>query len=171
MGSDRATQRHPPEHEGRSTESPEEAAIVAATIERLIGTEWTEQKGNVRPITTSDVIVVTPYNDQRRLIDRTLAADPVTAGVEVGTVDKFQGREAAVVVFSMATSSAEFMPRQADFLFSKNRLNVAISRARCLAYLICTDELLDTRARDVGEMELVGALCAFAERAAASGAD
>ena len=87
------------------------------------------------------------------------------AGVEVGTVDKFQGREAAVVLFSMTTSSAEFMPRTADFLFSKNRLNVAISRARCLAYLVCTDELLDTRARDVEEMALISALCAFVERA------
>ena len=89
------------------------------------------------------------------------------AGVEVGTVDKFQGREAAVVVFSMATSSKDFMPRTSDFLFSKNRLNVAISRARCLAYLICTDELLDTRARTVEEMALISALCSFVERAKA----
>ena len=65
----------------------------------------------------------------------------------------------------MATSSAQFMPRTADFLFSKNRLNVAISRAKCLAYLICTDELLDTRAGDVEEMELISALCSFVERA------
>ncbi len=154
------------EHNGRSTESPEEAEIVAATLERLIGTDWTDQKGVVRTITANDVIVVTPYNDQRRLIGRTLAANAVTIGVEVGTVDKFQGREAAVVVFSMATSSAEFMPRQTDFLFSKNRLNVAVSRARCLAYLICTDQLLDTRATDVVEMELIAALCSFVERAA-----
>ncbi len=105
--------------------------------------------------------------DQRRLIDAALAANPMTVGVEVGTVDKFQGREAAVVLFSMATSSAEFMPRTADFLFSRNRLNVAISRARCLAYLICTDELLDTRARDVEQMTLISALCSFVERAQA----
>ena len=85
--------------------------------------------------------------------------------MEVGTVDKFQGQEAAVVLFSMTTSSSEFMPRTADFLFSKNRLNVAISRARCLAYLICTDGLLDTRANDVEEMELISALCAFVEQA------
>ncbi len=88
--------------------------------------------------------------------------------MEVGTVDKFQGQEAAVVLFSMTTSSSEFMPRTADFLFSKNRLNVAISRARCLAYLVCTDELLDTRARDVEEMALISALCSFVERAGTS---
>jgi uncharacterized protein len=57
------------------------------------------------------------------------------------------------------------MPRTADFLFSMNRLNVAISRARCIAYLICTDQLLDTRARNVEEMELISALCSFVERA------
>jgi superfamily I DNA and/or RNA helicase len=153
------------EHDGHATESPEEATIVVDTIEGLIGTDWTDQHGTTSPLTTDDFIVVTPYNDQRRLIATALAANPKTNGVEVGTVDKFQGREAAVVLYSLATSSAEFMPRQADFLFSKNRLNVAISRARCLAYLICTDELLDTRARTVEEMELVSALCSFAERA------
>ncbi|MGA7689768.1 MAG: TM0106 family RecB-like putative nuclease [Jiangellales bacterium] len=154
------------EHTTRSTESPEEAALVAATIERLVGTGWTDQRGVTRPLTASDIIVVAPYNDQRRLIASTLAATPAAAGVQVGTVDKFQGREAAVVIFSMATSSAAFMPRNADFLFSKNRLNVAVSRARCLAVLICTDELLDTRAHDVDQMALISALCSFVERAA-----
>ena len=151
-------------HTGRSTESPEEAAIVAATIHGLLGTDWTDQEGATRPLTAHDIIVVTPYNDQRRLITSILQTQPATAGVEVGTVDKFQGREAAVVLFSMTTSSAEFMPRDANFLFSKNRLNVAISRARALAYLICTDELLDTRARDVPQMTLISALCAFVAR-------
>jgi uncharacterized protein len=152
-------------HTGHSTESPEEAAIVAATIQGLLGTYWTDQDGVTRPLTVQDVIIVTPYNDQRRLITSILQAEVATAGVEVGTVDKFQGWEAAVVLFSMTTSSAEFLPRDADFLFSKNRLNVAISRARCLAVLICTDELLDTRARDVAQMTLISALCAFVERA------
>lgn len=152
------------DHDGNSTESPEEAAIVAETIAGLIGTDWTDQRRVTRPLTTDDIIVVTPYNDQRRRIETTLADHPITAGVQVGTVDKFQGREAAVVLFSMATSSAAFLPRTTDFLFSKNRLNVAISRARCLASLICTDELLDTRARTVDEMELISALCAFVER-------
>jgi predicted RecB family nuclease len=153
------------EHAGRSSESPEEAALVVSTIRRLLGTEWTDQHGVTRPLTVADFMVVTPYNDQRRCIEALLAADRATRRVEVGTVDKFQGREAAVVVFSMATSSAEFMPRAADFLFSRNRLNVAISRARCLAYLICTDDLLDTKARTVDEMGLIAALCSFVEQA------
>ena len=154
------------EHVGNSTEAPEEASLVASTIESLLGTDWINERGVTLPLTASDIIVVTPYNDQRRLITATLDSTPATAGIEVGTVDKFQGQEAAVVLFSMATSSAEFIPRAADFLFSKNRLNVAISRARCLAYLICTDDLLDTRARNVDEMSLISALCSFAERSA-----
>ena len=153
------------EHDGNDTKSPEEAALVVSSIEGLIGTDWTDQDGETRPLTADDFIVVTPYNDQRRLVTKSINENPLTAGVEVGTVDKFQGRQAAVVLFSMATSSAEFMPRTADFLFSKNRLNVAISRARCIAYLICTDQLLDTRARNVEEMELISALCSFVERA------
>ena len=136
-----------------------------ATVEELLGQPWTDQHGVTRPLTVADFMVVAPYNDQRRCIEAALRANPATRGVEVGTVDKFQGREAAVVLFSMTTSSSEFMPRTADFLFSKNRLNVAISRARCLAYLVCTDELLDTRARDVEEMALISALCSFVERA------
>jgi len=153
------------DHKGRSTESPEEAAIVAAKVRELLGQPWTDQHGVTRPLTVHDFMVVAPYNDQRRCITEALRVDPATRSVEVGTVDKFQGREAAVVLFSMTTSSAEHMPRTADFLFSKNRLNVAISRARCLAYLLCTDELLDTRARDVEEMSLISALCSFVERA------
>ncbi len=153
------------EHKGCSTESPEEAAIVVAKVEELLGQDWTDQHGVTRPLTAKDFMVVAPYNDQRRCIEAALRVNPATRGVEVGTVDKFQGQEAAVVLFSMTTSSSEFMPRTADFLFSKNRLNVAISRARCLAYLICTDALLDTRAKDVEEMELISALCAFVERA------
>jgi uncharacterized protein len=153
------------EHKGCSTESPQEAAIVVAKVEELLGQDWTDQHGLTRPLTIDDFMVVAPYNDQRRCIEAALRANRVTRGVEAGTVDKFQGREAAGVLFSMTTSSSEFMPRSAEFLFSRNRLNVAISRARCLAYLVCTDELLDTRARDVEEMTLISALCSFVERA------
>ena len=70
-----------------------------------------------------------------------------------------------MVMFTMTTSSADDMTRTADFLFSRNRLNVAVSRARALAYVICTDELLDARARDVDEMKLISTLCAFVEAA------
>jgi uncharacterized protein len=85
--------------------------------------------------------------------------------VQVGTVDKFQGREAAVVFFTLTTSSGSDMPRGPEFLFSRNRLNVAVSRARCLAFLVCTEELLNSRARTIEEMRLIGTLSAFVEQA------
>jgi uncharacterized protein len=152
-------------HNDRSTESPEEATIVVDTIASLIGSNWTDVEGVQQPLAVSDFIVVAPYNDQVNLIDRRLAANRRTRGVRVGTVDRFQGQEAPVVLFSMATSDASLVSRGSDFLFSRNRLNVALSRARCLAFLICTNDLLASRARNVDDMKLISTLCAFAEEA------
>ena len=90
--------------------------------------------------------------------------------VPVGTVDKFQGREAAVVFYSMATSSADDVPRSLEFLFSRNRLNVAISRAMCLAYVVASPRLLESRARSIEQMRLINALCRFVEMAETRGA-
>ena len=156
-------------HQGNSTRSCEEAELIAAEIARLIGTEWTDKKGNQRPLTATDFMVVAPYNDQVHTIRDRLADDTRTRGVPVGTVDKFQGQQAAVVFFSMTTSSGDDMTRGAGFLFSRHRLNVAISRAQCLAYLVCTEELLDTRARTVADMRLIATLNAFVEHANGSG--
>ncbi len=153
------------EHQGCSTSSAEEVELVHAEIRRLLGTTWVNQHGAASPLTVRDFLVVAPYNDQVDLLRQRLDADPVTRGVAVGSVDKFQGRQSAVVLFSMATSGTADMPRSADFLFSRNRLNVAISRARCLAYLACTEELLDSRGRDVEEMRLISTLCSFAASA------
>jgi uncharacterized protein len=88
------------------------------------------------------------------------------AGVEVGTVDKFQGQEAKVVFYSMASSSGEDVPRGLDFLLSRNRLNVAISRAQCLAYLVCSPRLLEIDCKTIQNMRLANALCRFVEVAA-----
>ena len=140
-GSAPSTTAAPPSHPRRQRSSPPRSRAC-------MGTDWTDQRRHHPPAHRRRLHRGHPLQRpappaSTRALDGQTRRPP---GVEVGTVDKFQGREAAVVLFSMATSSAEFMPRDADFLFSKNRLNVAISRARCLAYLICTDELLDTRA-------------------------
>src|SRR5262249_54332914 len=89
------------------------------------------------------------------------------AGVRVGTVDKFQGQQAPIVFFSMATSSGEDVPRSLAFLFSRNRLNVAISRAQCLAVLVCSPRLLEARCQSIEEMQLVNALSRLLEYAQA----
>ncbi len=155
----------PVDHEGCATESEAEAELVARHVRDLLGRNWTDADGITRPLTAADVMVVAPYNDHVRLLRRRFSAYPAIRTVEVGTVDRFQGRQAAVVFFTMASSSADDMPRGADFLFSRNRLNVAISRARCLAHVVCTERLLDSRARSVDDMLLIATLCAFAEEA------
>ncbi len=154
------------DHVGCSTESPQEAEIVAQQIERMIGSHWTDKARHQRCFGPGDFMVVAPYNDQVAVIRERLDSSPVTTGVQVGTVDKFQGREAPVVFYTMTSSSASDIKRGVEFLFSRNRLNVAVSRAQCLAYLVCTEELLDTRASDVGGMRLVSTLCAFVEASA-----
>nr|WP_283251199.1 TM0106 family RecB-like putative nuclease [Rhabdothermincola salaria] len=155
-------------HSDRSNEAPEEAELVASEISRLLGTPWVNQHGTEAPLSVGDVMVVAPYNNQVNLIRQRLDRDTHTRNVPVGTVDKFQGREAAVVFFTMTSSSSDDASRGPDFLFSRNRLNVAVSRARCLAYLVCTKELLDSRARSVDEMRLLSTLCSFVEHADAA---
>ena len=152
-------------HHGCSTSSTAEAALVRDAIAAQHGYSWTDSGGVPHRLSAADYLVVAPYNDQVVELRKILDSDDRTRGVRAGTVDKFQGQEAPVVFFTMTTSADADMPRGADFLFSKNRLNVAISRARCLAYLVCTDELLNTRARDVREMKLISTLCAFVEQA------
>ncbi len=154
-------------HIERSTESPEEAAIVIAQVSAMLGTTWVNQLGEKAPLRAQDFMVVAPYNDQVDLLRAALDRVAALRDVQVGTVDKFQGREAPVVFFTMTTSSAEDMPRGPEFLFSRNRLNVAVSRARCLAYLVCTEQLLNSRARSIEEMRLIGTLSAFVDYAAA----
>ena len=151
------------DHTDCSTESLQEAQMVAEEIGRMLGTSWVDQHGIAAPLTARDFMVVAPYNNQVALLRATLDAQASTRGVPVGTVDRFQGREAAVVFFTMTTSSSDYMPRSAEFLFSRNRLNVAVSRARCLAYLVCTEALLNSRARSIEEMRLISTLCSFVE--------
>jgi predicted RecB family nuclease len=154
----------PVDHTGNVAAAPEEAGRVAREIRAMLGGSWTNRKGETRPLSQSDFMVVAPYNMQVRLLRRTLQAAGL-GDVPVGTVDKFQGREAPVVFYSMATSSAEDVPRTLDFLFSRNRLNVAVSRAMCLACIVASPRLLESRARTIEQMRLINALCRFAEMA------
>src|SRR5206468_5300051 len=109
-------------------------------------------------------MVVAPYNAQVRCITEVLRARGLGA-VPVGTVDKFQGRQAEAVFFSMTTSSGDDLPRDIDFLFSRNRLNVAVSRARCLALVVASPRLLDVACNTPAQMQLLNALCRFVEMA------
>jgi predicted RecB family nuclease len=149
-------------HEGNRVASPEEAEVVAAEIGRLLGSEYRDA-GVVRPLVSGDIVVVAPYNAHVRCL-RAKIPDPA---IRIGTVDKFQGQEAPVVFYALGSSSGQDVPRGLDFLFSRNRLNVAISRAKCLAYLVASPRLLDVNCRSVEQMRLVNATCRLVEAAAA----
>jgi predicted RecB family nuclease len=149
----------PVTHEGNRVDSVEEADAVEHELRRVLAGTFTSGDAE-RRLRASDVMVVAPYNAQVRLL-----RDRLPAGVEVGTVDKFQGREAAVVFYSMSSSSGEDVPRGLDFLLSRNRLNVAVSRAQCLAYLVCSPRLLEVDCKTIEHLRLANALCRFAELA------
>jgi hypothetical protein len=142
------------EHEGCSQKSDAEADRVRQLYQSLLAQRWTNGEGRLRPIGIDDILVVSPYNMQVNLLRSRLPE-----GARVGTVDKFQGQEAAVVLISMATSSGDDLPRQIAFLYSRNRLNVAISRARCLAVIVASPRLLETSCSTIEQMRLVNALC------------
>jgi predicted RecB family nuclease len=148
-------------HEGCSQECEEEGRRVRATFDSLLLQSWTDRTGTTRRMEIDDILVVTPYNMQVNLLKTMLPA-----GARVGTVDKIQGQQAVVVLISMATSSGDDLPRQIDFLYSRNRLNVAISRARSLAVVFASPRLLEVTCKTIEEMKLVNTLCwvkAFAD--------
>jgi uncharacterized protein len=150
----------PVEHSGNRTRSPEEADVIAAQVDALLGGTFTDGDGATRELKLEDILIVAPYNAQVRALQSALPQ-----GARVGTVDKFQGQEAPVVFFSMATSTDEDVSRGMSFLFSRNRLNVAISRAQALAVIVCSPKLLTARCSTVDDMRLVNMLCLAAEAA------
>jgi predicted RecB family nuclease len=128
-------------HQGNSTESPEEADVIAAEIARLLGNSWTDEHGT-RALVAADVLVLAPYNAQVALLRRRLTAAGL-GDVRVGTVDKFQGGQAPVVFVSMTASSVDVVPRGISFLLNRNRLNVAVSRAQYAAVIVRSQELIE----------------------------
>jgi uncharacterized protein len=147
----------PVEHAGCSQKSAEEGKVLADYYAKLLRQKFEDKDGSVRPMTQDDVLVVSPYNVQVNHLRSILPP-----GARVGTVDKFQGQEARAVLVSMATSDAQNMPRDLEFLFSPNRLNVALSRAECLGIVIASPKLLETPCRTVEQMRLVNNLCRLA---------
>ncbi|MDQ2723269.1 MAG: ATP-binding protein, partial [Actinomycetota bacterium] len=125
----------PVDHHDNRTRSDEEVTAVVALVQDALGRKWTDVDAVPRPLEQADVLVVAPFNRQVTAL-RCALHDAGFDEVPVGTVDKFQGREAAVVIISMTTSSGEDLPRGVEFLLSRNRLNVAISRAMHTAYLV-----------------------------------
>jgi uncharacterized protein len=149
----------PVKHRGNRSESTEEAEVVASLVGRLVadGSTWTDRHGVTHRLRREDILVVAPYNAHVALLRKHVH------GAQIGTVDKFQGQQAPVVIYSMATSSPDDAPRGPEFLYSSNRLNVAISRARCAAFLVANPALFEVRCKSERQMALVNAFCRYLE--------
>jgi uncharacterized protein len=152
----------PVEHDANQSDSPEEVEKVAELVELLLcdDTRWVDKESKVRRITLNDILIVAPYNAQVSLLLRKLPK-----GSRVGTVDKFQGQEAPVVIYSMATSTPQDAPRGMEFLYSGNRLNVATSRAQCVTVLVANPALFDVQCKTPRQIELANAFCRYLEMA------
>ena len=148
----------PMDHHGNTINAEEEVDQIGQIVDSLLqpSVTWTDQTGNTRSMTREDILVVAPYNAQ-------VAALTARLPVRIGTVDKFQGQEAAVVIYSLTTSSPEDAPRGMEFLFSRNRLNVALSRARAIGVIVGSEKLFEPDCHTPRQMQLANALCRFRE--------
>lgn len=165
----------PVEHDGNRNASDEEVAEVVRIVESLLapGSEWVDEHGKASQLEAKDILIVAPYNAQVSRISEALhsgapgfqngAQGLQPLGIPVGTVDKFQGQEAPVVIYSMATSRPEDAPRGLGFLYSLNRFNVATSRARCLCILVANPRLFEPDCQTPAQMQLANALCRYRE--------
>jgi predicted RecB family nuclease len=149
---------HPCEHDGNTQTSLEEANALRQIYQELLSCSFRAKDGTISKITPSDIMVIAPYNMQVQLLRRTLP------DADVGTIDLFQGREAPVVLISMTTSSMDEAPRGLEFLFSQQRINVALSRAKALAIVLGSPKLFQARCTKPEQMKLVNFFCALGER-------
>src|SRR4029077_290692 len=150
----------PVRHEGNQNASAEEVECTAGLMDGLLqsGVNWIDDKGRRRLLRVDDVLIVAPYNAQvSDLLNR------LPSNALVGTVDKFQGQQAPVVIYSMTTSSPEDAPRGMEFLYSLNRLNVAVSRAQCVAAIVASPALFQVECKTPRQIQLANALCRFSE--------
>jgi predicted RecB family nuclease len=150
----------PVEHSGNQNESREEIERISGFIEDLLsrGSTWTDKNGVTCPLTLRDILVVAPYNAQVSALRQKLPP-----GARIGTVDKFQGQEAPIVFYSMTTSTPGDAPRGMEFLYSLNRLNVAVSRARCVAIIVASSGLFRVECKTPRHIELANAFCRYLE--------
>ena len=147
----------PIDHNGCSQRSDEEADLVEKVFNKIVDKEY-KSENITGKISAKDIMVVAPYNAQANNIRERLKKK-FKDDVRVGTIDLFQGQEAKVVLISMTTSDVESLPRHKDFFFSRNRLNVAISRAECVAIIIFNQNLLLASASNIKEMKLINSFC------------
>jgi len=150
------------EHEGNQAQSKEEVVEIERIIQLLLqaGSTWTDRSGITCPLTAQDILIVAPYNAQVSALRGALRGRGVT---RVGTVDKFQGQEAPVVIYSCTSSSPEDAPRGMAFLYDPHRFNVATSRARCSVIVVASPKLFAPNCRTPEQMRWANGLCRYRE--------
>jgi uncharacterized protein len=148
-------------HEGNQNTAPEEADQIRLLVEEILssGSVWTDRENVVRAIGPHDILIIAPYNAQVFELQQRIPS------VRVGTVDKFQGQEAPIVIYSITTSSHADAPRGMEFLYSANRLNVATSRAKCVCILVGSPSVFEAECRTPRQMQLANAFCRYLEMA------
>lgn len=153
----------PVTHDGNQDAAVEEADAIEDLLNRVltIDADWVDSDNGTHSLRAEDVMVIAPYNAHVALLSRRLGS----RGIRVGTVDRFQGQEALLVIYSMATSTPEDAPRGMEFLYSLNRLNVATSRARCACILVASPRLFTPECKTPRQMALANALCRYVEMA------
>jgi uncharacterized protein len=149
----------PVEHEGNKMYSTEEVDAIKNIVTQFVGSSLINKDGEVRALSEADIMIVAPYNSQ---VNDLKVALP---DCKVGTVDKFQGLESPVVILSLTASSSEDVPRGVDFLYSTNRFNVAVSRAKTLCIVVGSPRLLAARCNSVRQLQLVNVLCRYVQMA------
>jgi len=151
----------PVAHSGNQNCSPEEAQAVGRLVRAILASNatWVDREDKEKPITLDDVVIITPYNAQVFEIQQCLP------GARVGTVDKFQGQQAPIAIYSTATSSHADAPRGMEFLYSLNRLNVATSRAKCVSILVGSPQIFEAECRTPRQIQLANAFCRYLEMA------
>ncbi|WLA69209.1 AAA domain-containing protein [Bradyrhizobium diazoefficiens] len=149
------------EHYGNQSSSLEEAEAVRELVTDILGAgaTWIDRNGVEAAIGLEDILVIAPYNAQVFELQERIPA------ARIGTVDKFQGQEAPIVIYSMTTSSPADAPRGMEFLYSANRLNVATSRARCLCVIVASPRLFEAECRTQRQMQLANTFCRYVELA------
>ena len=152
----------PVDHTGNQARAVEEVSVIEEIVQELLsGGAWRDAQENTRPLTEKDVLIVAPYNAQVAALSEALP----TLEHRIGTVDRFQGQEAPVVIYSMTSSSSEDAPRGMEFLYNRNRFNVATSRARALCILVGNPALFEPDCRSPRQMKMANGFCRYLELA------
>ncbi len=142
------------EHDGDIQQSDEEVERVISIYDEMLGRAYTDKDGSTKPLELDDFLFIAPYNAQVRALKRALPK-----GARVGSVDKFQGQEAAVCILSLCSSYGEYGSRGLGFILDRSRINVAISRAKCLAIVVGDPRIANSAAGSIAEMMLLNLYC------------